>query len=312
MGDGQYYVLEDNLRIPSGITYQLKTVEMVSRVLPEFTGGYEIEPYDIREAYLEMFRSLCDIESPVSVLLTDGKYGSAFFEHRYISELLGIPLVEGPDLYVGPDGRVFARTLDRDLPVDLIYRRVEDLDNFVPGLRDAYLDHKVVLVNGIGTGAADDKLGFMWVPEMIERYLGEKPVLRQAPSYNLQDPEARRYVLENLDDLVIKSRQGYGGIGVFVMPDLGPTYKPRVMQNILENPDVFIAQDTLDFSNHMVFNDATGTLEPRHIDLRVFAIQDGNGKVTVFPGGLTRVARPGGRITNNSSGGLCKPTWVVR
>ena len=312
MGDAEYYVLEDNLRIPSGISYQLKTVDMVSRIVPEFSIGYDVEPYRIRDAYLEMFRSLCEVESPFCVLLTDGKYGSAFFEHRYLSETLGIPLVEGTDLYIGYDGRVYARTLDGDVAVDIIYRRVEDLDIFVPGLRDAYLDGKVVLVNGLGTGAADDKLVFMWVPEMIEKYLGETPVLRQTPSYNLQDPESRRFVMENLDDLVIKVRQGYGGTGVYVMPDLDADRRVQVAQNILEDPDVFIAQETLDFSRHMVFNDETGMLEPRHIDLRVFAIQDGNGKVTVFPGGLTRVARPGGRITNNSSGGLCKPTWVVR
>ena len=312
MGDAQYYVLEDNLRIPSGISYQLKTVEVVSRILPEFASGYDVEQYDIRDAYLEMFRSLCDVETPVCVLLTDGKYGSAFFEHRYLSELLGIPLVEGTDLYVGYDGRVYARTMDMDVPVDVIYRRVEDLDIFVPGLREAYLDGKVVLVNGIGTGAADDKLVFMWVPEMIERYLGETPILRQAPRYNLQDPESRRFVMENLDELVVKVRQGYGGTGVFVMPDLDSDRMAQVARNILEAPDVFIAQETLDFSKHMVFNDANRMLEPRHIDLRVFAIQDGNGNVTVFPGGLTRVARPGGRITNNSSGGICKPTWVVR
>ena len=318
MGDGQYCVIEDNLRIPSGISYQLKSVDMVSQIVPEFAGGYEVEQYRIRDAYLDMFRSLCGPgygegdDSPVCVLLTDGKYGSAFFEHRYLSELLGIPLVEGSDLYVGYDGRVYARTMDRDMPVDVIYRRVEDLDIFVPGLRDAYLDGKVALVNGLGTGAADDKLVFMWVPEMIEKYLGETPALGQAPSYNLQDPESRRFVMDNLDDLVVKVRQGYGGTGVYVMPDLGPERRTQVAQGILEDPDAYIAQDTLDFSKHMVFNDATGALEPRHIDLRVFAIQDGNGKVTVFPGGLTRVARPGGRITNNSSGGLCKPTWVVR
>ena len=312
MGDGRYVVLEDNLRIPSGISYQIKTVDLVSRVIPEFAEGYDVVPYDIRETYLGMFRSLCDTESPVCVLLTDGRFGPAFFEHRYLSELLGVPLVEGSDLYVGHDGRVYARTIDRDIPVDLIYRRVEDLDIFVPGLRDAYLDGKVVLVNGLGTGAADDKLVFMWVPDMIERYLGESPILEQAPSYNLQDAESLRYVLENLDNLVIKARQGYGGLGVFVMPDLGVAYKSRVAQTILENPQMFIAQETLDFSQHMVFNDANGNLEPRYIDLRVFAVQDGNGRVTVFPGGLTRVALAGGRITNNSSGDLCKPTWVVR
>ena len=239
MGDAEYYVLEDNLRIPSGISYQLKTVDMVSRIVPEFASGYDVEPYRIRDAYLEMFRSLCEVDSPFCVLLTDGKYGSAFFEHRYLSETLGIPLVEGTDLYIGYDGRVYARTIDGDLAVDIIYRRVEDLDIFVPGLRDAYLDGKVVLVNGLGTGAADDKLVFMWVPEMIEKYLGETPVLRQTPSYNLQDPESRRFVMENLDDLVIKVRQGYGGTGVYVMPDLDADRRAQVAQNILEDPDVF-------------------------------------------------------------------------
>ena len=219
--------------------------------------------------------------------------------------------MEGADLYVGHDGRVYARTLDGDYAVDLVYRRVEDLELFVPGLREAYLDNRVVLVNGIGTGVGDDKLVFLWVPDMIERYVGEPPVLEQAESYNLQDGEKRRYVLANLERLVIKARGGYGGIGVFVMPDLGPAYKTRVAHSIMENPEMFIAQEALDFSQHVVLNERTGMLEPRHVDLRVFAIQGADGEVTVFPGGLTRVALEGGRITNNSSGGLCKPTWVL-
>ena len=312
LGDGRYVVLEDNLRIPSGISYQIKSRLLVEESLPEFVDGYDLLPYDIRGAYRNMFRSLCDNPDPVCALLTDGKYGAAFFEHRYLSELLDIPLVEGPDLYVGGDGRVYARTLDRDIPVDVIYRRVEDLDLFVPGLREAYLNGKVALVNGLGTGAADDKLVFLWVPQMIERYLGERPVLAQAASYNLGDADSRRFALENLERLVIKTRQGYGGLGVFVMPDLGAEYKARVANNILQNPLAFIAQETLDFSQHIVFNSDTGKLEPQHIDLRVFAVQSGDGNVSVFPGGLTRVARAGSRITNNSSGGLCKPTWVLR
>lgn len=311
LGGGRYVVLEDNLRIPSGISYQLKSVELAAQVAPELAAGYDVAPYDIRGAYLEMFRSLCDSPSPACVLLTDGRYGSAFFEHRYLSDLLGIPLVEGADLYVGHDRRVYARTLDGDYAVDLVYRRVEDLEMFVPGLREAYLDRRVVLVNAIGTGVGDDKLVFTWAPQMIERYLGESPVLEQARSYNLTDAQDRRYVLENLERLVIKARQGYGGIGVFVMPDLGAAYKTRVAHQILDNPDAFIAQETLDFSQHVVLNGRTGALEPRHVDLRVFAVQGADGDVTVFPGGLTRVAVEGGRITNNSSGGSCKPTWVI-
>jgi uncharacterized circularly permuted ATP-grasp superfamily protein len=312
MGEGRYVVLEDNLRIPSGISYQLKSLRMAAELFPEFANGYEVLPFDIRDAYLGMLRSLTENPDPVCVVLSDGKYGSAFFEHRYLSELLDIPLVEGPDLYVGPDGFVYARTLDQDVKVDVIYRRVEDLDLFVPGLGEAYLNGKVVLVNGIGTGAADDKLVFIWVPQMIERYLGQAPVLEQARSYNPGDVESRRYVLENLENLVVKTRQGYGGLGVYVMPDLGEGYKARVANSILQNPLMFIAQETLDFSQHMVFNELVPGLEPRHVDLRVFAVQSGDGSVSVFPGGLTRVAQSGSRITNNSSGGLCKPTWVVR
>ena len=312
MGNGHYIVLEDNLRVPSGISYQLKSLALTSELFPEFANGYDVVPFDITDAYLEMFRSLTENPDPVCVLLTDGKYGSAFFEHRYLSEYLNIPLVEGPDLYVAPDGYVYVRTLDRDVKVDVIYRRVEDLDLFVPRLVEAYLNGKVVLVNGIGTGAGDDKLVFLWVPNLIEHYLGQKPVLEQARSYNLAEADERRYVLENLESLVIKTRQGYGGLGVFVMPDLGEGYKARVANDILQNPLMFIAQETLDFSQHMVFNGDIPSLEPHHVDLRVFAIQSGDGTVSVFPGGLTRVAQTGSRITNNSSGGLCKPTWVIR
>ena len=312
MGEGRYLVLEDNLRIPSGISYQLKSLGITSELFPEFSDGYDILTYDIRNAYLEVFKSLTDNPDPVCALLTDGKYGSAFFEHRFLSDYLGIPLVEGPDLYIGYDGYVYARTLDEDLRIDVIYRRVEDLDLFVPGLSEAYLDGKVALVNAMGTGAADDKLVFLWVPQMIEKYLGETPVLEQARSFNLTDLEERRYALENLEQLVIKARQGYGGLEVFVMPDLGASYKAQVTDRILQNPLMFIAQETLDFSQHMVFNEQELLLNPHHVDLRAFAVQGGDGTVTVFPGGLTRVAQSGSRITNNSSGGLCKPTWVVR
>lgn len=312
LDDGRYVVLEDNLRIPSGITYQLKAVEIAQQTLPEVASAYDIIPYDIKATYLDLFNSLCAKENPVCVLLTDSKFGAAFFEHRYLSELLGIPLVEGSDLYVGYDGRVMVKGLDGDTPVDLIYRRVEDLEIFVPGLTDAYLNGQVVLVNGMGTSAADDKLTFMWVPEMIRHYLGEEPILSQAVSYDLQDAASRHYVLDNLDKLVVKTRQGYGGIGVFIMPDLEGNYRNNLARNIIEQPRAYIAQETLDFSRHLVFDEQTGSFEERYIDLRVFAVQNGRGETTAFPGGLTRVSRRNSRITNNSSGGLCKPTWVVR
>ena len=312
MGDGRYVILEDNLRIPSGIAYQMKTTEIGLDVLPELAGGYDIVPYDIRSAYLDMFASLCDTDSPVCVLLTDSKFGSAFFEHRYLSELLGIPLVEGSDLYIGHNGRVWVRCLDGDFEVDLVYRRVEDLELFVPGLTQAYLDHKVALVNALGTGACDDKLVFLWVPDMIKAYLGEDAILEQAQSYDLRSPANRQYVLQNLDTLVLKTRQGYGGLGVFIMPDLDKGYRSRLAQQLIEQPQVFIAQETLDFSQHLVFDESSSKFEERHVDLRVFAVQNGRGEVTVFPGGLTRVSEANSRVTNNSSGGSCKPSWVVR
>ena len=310
--DGRYVVLEDNLRIPSGITYQLKSLEIARELFPELSDGYDILPYDIRDTYIDLFASLCDNPEPTCVLLTDSKFGSAFFEHRYLSELLNIPLVEGSDLYTGLEGDVRMKTIDGDVHVDLIYRRVEDLEIFVPGLTDAYLNGKVVLVNGMGTSVADDKLTFLWVPDMIRHYLDEEPILEQAVSYDLDDSASRAYVLENLDKMVLKTRQGYGGLGVYIMPDLAGNYRAPLARQIIENPRAMIAQETIDFSQHVIYDDEAGEYDERYIDLRVYAVQNGRGEATALPGGLTRVSQAGNRVTNNSSGGLCKPTWVVR
>ena len=222
------------------------------------------------------------------ILLTDSKFGAAFFEHRYLSHLLGIHLVEGSDLYVGYDSRIMAKGLDGDFPVDLIYRRVEDLEILVPGLTDAYLNGKVVLVNGMGTSAAADKLVFKWVPDMIRHYLGEEPILEKATSYDLPDTESRKYVLENL---VVKTRQVYGGLGAYIMPDLAGEFRTNLARNIIEQPRMFIAQETLDFSRQLIFDEESGAFEERYIDLRVFAVQNGRGEATAFPGGLTRVSQ---------------------
>jgi uncharacterized circularly permuted ATP-grasp superfamily protein len=310
--DGNYVVLEDNLRIPSGISYQLKCLELGRRFLPELLEGYDVLLYDIRSTYLDMFVSLSQRECPTSVILTDGRFGSAFFEHRYLSELLGIPLVEGSDLQVSKDGRVCARTQDGEFEVDVIYRRVEDLELFVPGLRRAYLQNKVVSVNALGTGVVDDKLVFLWVPDMIRHYLNEEPMLKQATSYHLMSAANRRFVLENMDRLVLKTREGYGGQGVFIMPDLGPDERASISRGMAGRPEAFVAQEMLDFSKHLVFDEVVGEFKERYIDLRVYSVQNGRGEVSVIPGGLTRVSLPNTRITNNSSGGLCKGTWVVQ
>ena len=310
--EANYVVLEDNLRIPSGISYQLKCVELGRRFLPELLEGYELLLYDIRSTYLDMFASLSQRECPTSVILTDGRFGSAFFEHRYLSELLGIPLVEGSDLQVGKDNRVCARTQDGEFEVDVIYRRVEDLELFVPGLRRAYLQNKVVLVNALGTGVVDDKLVFLWVPDMIRHHLDEEPILKQATSYHLMSAANRRFVLENMDRLVLKTRDGYGGQGVFIMPDMGFEERASLSREIATRQEAFVAQEMLDFSKHLVFDEEVGEFEERYVDLRVYSVQNGRGEVSVIPGGLTRVALPNTRITNNSSGGLCKGTWVVQ
>ena len=312
VGDGQYAVLEDNLRIPSGIAYQLKCVEIARRIMPELAEAYDIVRYDIRDTYLDLFTSLCDTGLSHLRPAHRQQVRSGLLRAPLPGRPAGHPLVEGSDLYIGFDGRVYARSVDGDVAVDLIYRRVEDLEIFLPGLTEAYLQGKVVLVNGMGTSAADDKLVFLWVPEMIRHYLGEEPILRQAPSYDLNHTESLRYVLENLDRLVLKIRQGYGGLGVYIMPDLDMSYRSRMARNIIEQPRAYIAQETLDFSRHLIFDEATGSFEERYVDLRVFAVQNGRGEAHAFPGGLTRVANANSRITNNSSGGLCKPTWVIR
>ena len=311
LGDGNFVVLEDNLRIPSGISYQMKCRSISKQYFPELNSAYSIAPYSIADTYMRLFASLSDKNDPVTVILTDGKLGSAFFEHRYLSELLGLPLVEGSDLFIDGAGVVKAKTADGIIQVDVIYRRVQDLELFVPGLTEAYRKNKVVLVNAMGTGVADDKLVFLWVPEMIKQYLGQEPILPPAKSYNLLDGESRRHALRHIENLVFKVREGYGGLGVYIMPEMGQTHRQELSQQVIEKPQAFIAQETLDFSKHISLDEATGMLEERYVDLRVYAVQDGDGKVTVFPGGLTRVSRPKTRITNNSSGGACKPTWVL-
>lgn len=311
MGHGKYAVLEDNLRVPSGIAYQMKALQIGEECIPEFRGEYSVLPYDIVPAYNRLFASLTDEPNPNVVLLTDGKGGSAFFEHRYLSDLLGIPLVESYDLYVDKDYRVWCRTLDGDFPVHVIYRRVEDIEQFVPGLTAAYKKGNVALINAPGAAAADDKLVFLWVPEMIRAYLEQEPILYQAQSYHPECEADHDYVMDNVDSMVLKTRDGYGGLGVYIMPDFTPAERAAARRALEERPEAFIAQEMLEFSRHLVFSDTELDFEENYIDLRVYAVQDAQGNVTVFPGGLTRVAKSGTRITNNSSGGACKETWVI-
>ena len=315
--DGErWLVIEDNLRIPSGAAYQVKMRELGQRFLPEIREPYRIMEYRPWEHLLEAMRAASWARDPFMVLLTDGPYDSAYFEHVYLARLMGIPLVEGNDLRVDERGYVVLRLPgEGEVQVDVIYRRVEDLDLFVPGLSKAYRDGKVALVNAWGTGAADDKLVYHYVPALIREYLGEEPLLPQPATYTALEPEHLDLIRRRIHELVVKTREGYGGLGTIVLPDHPDPVRRQVAETVLrrvvEEPDHYILQETVNFSTTLLHGDAS----PLHFrdaptDLRVYVYYTGSGPV-VPPGGLSRYARFG-RITNNTSGGGIKETWVVK
>jgi uncharacterized circularly permuted ATP-grasp superfamily protein len=319
--DGEYYVLEDNLRTPSGVSYMLENRKMMMRLFPELFAHQHIRPVDhYPDLLLETLRSVAPgkAENPVIVLLTPGHYNSAYFEHAFLAQQMGIELVEGQDLFV-LNNTVFMRTTQGPQKVDVIYRRIDDdfLDPLafrpdsmlgVPGLLSAYRSGRVTLANAIGTGVADDKSMYPFVPEMIRFYLGEEPILRNVPTYVLAKEDDRRYVLDHLEELVVKEAQGSGGYGMLVGPTSSRDERERYRQRILDQPARFIAQPTLSLS--MVPTFCGDELADRHIDLRPYVLT-GND-VTFVPGGLTRVAlREGSLIVNSSQGGGVKDTWVV-
>jgi len=311
----KYYVIEDNLRVPSGVTYPIKIREMGNRYLNVLQKGYKLEPYD---PWILLYNAMKDAswtKNPFMVLLTDGTGGAAYFEHMYLSKLMGIPIVEAGDIYVTSSGHVAAKFPgEGEMQIDVIYRRVEDLDVFVPGLTKAYIDEKVALVNSPGTGVADDKLVYSYVPELIRHYLSEEPILEQPKSYNPTIPEELDLALQNIDNLVVKERGGYGGIGTVIPRDHPKSKKnaliEKIKKEITEKPDNYLLQETLDFST-TVTRESFSPLIMRdsYVDLRVFSYYTTDGP-QVPPGGLSRYARHG-RITNNSSGGGVKDTWIV-
>ena len=319
--DGEYYVLEDNLRTPSGVSYMLENRKMMLRLFPELFANQSIRPVDhYPDVLLETLRGVAprDVENPVIVLLTPGHFNSAYFEHAFLAQQMGIELVEGQDLFV-QDDTVFMRTTQGPQRVDVIYRRIDDdfLDPLafrpdsmlgVPGLLSAYRAGRVTLANAIGTGVADDKSMYPFVPEMIRFYLGEEPILNNVPTYVLKKPDDLKYVLENLAKLVVKEAQGSGGYGMLVGPTASREERERYRQRILDSPERFIAQPTLSLSVVPTF--AGETLGNRHIDLRPYVLT--GREIDFCPGGLTRVAlREGSLVVNSSQGGGVKDTWVV-
>jgi uncharacterized circularly permuted ATP-grasp superfamily protein len=320
--DGTMYVLEDNLRVPSGVSYMLENRQVIKRVFPELFGENTILPVDDYPAMLyDTLRALAPegVSSPEVVVLTPGIYNSAYFEHAYLAQQMGCELVEGRDLAVGDDDHVYMRTIDGWSRVDVIYRRIDDLfldpEAFrpdsalgVPGLMRAWRAGKVALANAPGAGVADDKLVYTFVPEMIRYYLGEEPILPNVPSYLCAEPEQRAYVLANLESLVVKPANESGGYGMLMGPRATEAERRQFARLIEENPRNYIAQPVLQLSTTPTLVD--GGVEPRHVDLRPFILSGTETQVTM--GGLTRVAmRRGSLVVNSSQGGGSKDTWIV-
>ncbi|OYY83199.1 MAG: hypothetical protein B7Y34_01890, partial [Methylophilales bacterium 16-45-9] len=320
--ENQFYVLEDNLRTPSGVSYMLENRKMMMRLFPELFRQYSIAPV---EHYPQMLKNnlravaQSGVKDPTIVLLTPGAYNSAYFEHAFLAQQMGVELVEGQDLFVR-NNAVYMRTTEGPKRVDVIYRRMDDeyIDPLafrpdsmlgVPGLLSVYRNGGVTLANAVGTGVADDKATYIRVPEMIKFYLGETPILSNVPTFELSKADDYAYVMEHLSELVVKEVQGSGGYGMLV----GPTASKKEIADfrliIKANPANYIAQPTLALSTCPTM--VGQGVAPRHVDLRPFVL---SGKTTTLvPGGLSRVAmREGSLVVNSSQGGGTKDTWVLQ
>lgn len=323
--DGNFYVLEDNLRSPSGVSYVLTNRMAMSKVLPAAFDRTTIEPVsEYTDRLLEMLwnvsgRSLGDI---FCVLLTPGSYNSAYFEHTYLAQKMGIELVEGRDLYVEND-LVYLKTIGGKIRVDVILRRIDDdfLDPEVfrsdsmlgvKGLMKAYVNGNVTIANAPGTGISDDKAVCAYVPDMIRYYLGEDPILSNVPTYICERPDELQYVLENIEKLVVKPVDMSGGYGVCICDRMSKREIEVLKEELKKNPRNYIAQPKMNLSTHMTYIEDEDSVQPRHIDLRTFTILGGN-EPFVLKGGLTRTALvKGSLIVNSSQGGGSKDTWVLK
>ncbi len=319
--EGQYFVLEDNLRVPSGVSYMLENRKMMMRLCPELFQSHKVAPVaHYADLLLETLRESAPaaVSDPVVVVLTPGMYNSAYFEHAFLAQQMGVELVEGQDLFV-KDGFCYMRTTQGPQRVDVIYRRIDDdfLDPRVfrkestlgcAGLMDVYRAGHVAICNAIGTGIADDKSIYPYVPQMIEFYLGEKPLLANVPTWLCRKPDDLRYVLDHLDELVVKEVHGAGGYGMLIGPTASKAEIEEFRAVLQQHPDRYIAQPTLSLSTCPTFVDSG--VAPRHIDLRPFVLC---GKdVQMVAGGLTRVAlKEGSLVVNSSQGGGTKDTWVL-
>jgi len=321
-GSGSYFVLEDNLRVPSGVSYMLENRKMMMRLFPDLFSMHRVAPVaHYPDLLLETLRAVAPagVNEPTVVVLTPGMYNSAYFEHAFLAQQMGIELVEGTDLFVR-DKFVYMRTTQGPKRVDVIYRRVDDdfLDPKVfrkdstlgcEGLLDVYRAGNITLSNAIGTGIADDKSIYPYVPKMVEFYLGEKPILHNVPTYLCREADDLKYVLSHMGELVVKEVHGAGGYGMLVGPAATKAEIDEFRAVVSANPTNYIAQPTLSLSTCPTFVDSG--IAPRHIDLRPYVLSSGKAVQTV-PGGLTRVAlKEGSLVVNSSQGGGTKDTWVL-
>jgi len=320
-GHGEYYVLEDNLRVPSGVSYMVENRKMMMRLFPELFERHNIAPVEhYPDLLLECLKSSVNTTPKKLnvVVLTPGMFNSAYFEHTYLAQQMGVELVEGKDLFVKNE-QVFMRTTQGPQQVDVIYRRIDDdfLDPLalrpdsslgVPGILNAYRAGNVGIANAIGTGIADDKSIYPYVPEMIEFYLHEKPILQNVPTFQCRKKDDLQYTLAHLNELVVKETHGAGGYGMLIGPLATFTELEIFRKRIIQNPEKYIAQPTLALSTCPTFVEAG--IAPRHIDLRPLVL---SGKqIKMVQGGLTRVAlKEGSLVVNSSQGGGTKDTWVL-
>jgi uncharacterized circularly permuted ATP-grasp superfamily protein len=319
--DGLYYVLEDNLRTPSGVSYMLENRKMMMRLFPELFARQHVHPVEHYPGLLlETLRAAAPVRvrDPVVAVLTPGQHNSAYFEHAFLAQQMGVELVEGMDLFV-KDGFLYMRTTAGSQRVDVVYRRVDDafLDPLafradsllgVPGLLSVYRAGNVGLANAIGTGVADDKSTYPYVPDMIRFYLGEEPILQNVPTWQCKKPADLELVMDKLAELVVKEVQGSGGYGMLIGPSSTKAEIEAFRKRIRANPSNYIAQPTLSLSTCPTFVDKGVAL--RHVDLRPYLLC--GKEVKLVPGGLTRVAlKEGSLVVNSSQGGGTKDTWIV-
>lgn len=322
-GPDQFFVLEDNARTPSGVSYMLENREAMLRLFPELLGRQKIKPVDqYPEELLATLRSVAPPTAPgqpTVVVLTPGPYNSAYYEHSFLADRMGVELVEGPDLFVRGNV-VYMRTTEGPKRVDVIYRRVDDeyLDPLtfrpdstlgVPGLMSAYKAGNVTITNAVGTGVADDKAIYSYMPEIVRFFTGKDAMLKNIETYRCREPKMLSHVLANISDLVVKEVNGSGGYGMLVGPHATKAQREAFSLKVKANPENYIAQPTLALSTVPCFVEEG--LAPRHVDLRPFVLS-GSDKVRIVPGGLTRVAlKKGSLVVNSSQGGGTKDTWVV-